>query len=143
MDCDNADMNANDEEENGLKSARTKDLMVASANGDVDQLHQIYSTWFALQKPDPASGLVRYDYLHLVAHKAASSGHWPCLNYLLRQGVSLDFIVGAGVCSKSVPVLEGMLARGWDINTPKGPYDPPYMGYYPQFPHNLMHANFT
>ncbi|KAL8970979.1 MAG: hypothetical protein Q9197_003519 [Variospora fuerteventurae] len=116
MDRDNADMIVNDEEENGLNSARTKDLMVASTNGDVDQLHQIYSTWFAMQKPDPASGMVRYDSLHLVAHKAASSGNWPCLNYLLRQGVSLDFIVGAGVCSKSVPVLE-------DPNAPAGVLD--------------------
>ncbi|KAL8917000.1 MAG: hypothetical protein Q9208_008218 [Pyrenodesmia sp. 3 TL-2023] len=104
------------------------DLRVASGRGDLDKVHELYSAWFADQKPNPNTGLVEHNHLHLAAQAAAAKGHWACLNYLLSRGVELyGHIISAGVKSKSIQVLEGMLGRGWNINRPQSYDEPPYL----------------
>ncbi|KAL8651578.1 MAG: hypothetical protein Q9210_003177 [Variospora velana] len=112
----------------GADSPWMTEFKAASASGDVNRVHELYSAWFATQKPNPKTGLVRHLYLHLAAQMAASNGHWPCLNYFLNLGVDVGLVIGSGVRSKSIQVLEGMLNRGWNINSPSGYYSPPFMG---------------
>ncbi|KAI4196903.1 MAG: hypothetical protein LQ348_002226 [Seirophora lacunosa] len=125
----------------GAKSPWVNELKAACASGDLNRVHELYSAWFAKQKPDPATGFVRHRYLHLAAAEAALNGHWPCLNYLLELGVSLGLVIGYGVDSKSIQVLEGMLDKGWNINSPSGYYFPPYLGYCLSRVRCIMRAN--
>ncbi|KAI4100463.1 MAG: hypothetical protein LQ345_007455, partial [Seirophora villosa] len=125
----------------GAKSPWVNELKAACASGDLNRVHELYSAWFAKQKPDPATGFVRHRYLHLAAAEAALNGHWPCLNYLLELGVSLGLVIGYGVDSKSIQVLEGMLDKGWNINSPSGYYFPPYLGYRLSRVRCIMRAN--
>ncbi|KAL8904484.1 MAG: hypothetical protein Q9207_003248 [Kuettlingeria erythrocarpa] len=118
------------------------DLTIAGGNGDLSRVHELYSSWFAKQKPDPDTGLVRHRYLHNAAQEAAAQGHWPCLNYMLSCGVELyAHIIAAGVRSKSVQVLEGMLARGWDINRPQSYDEPPFLAYSPAPSKQVLYAD--
>ena len=109
----------------------TRDEIVSAAgSGDVDRLHELYSTWLAKQKPYPADGVIIQPYNWPAAEAAASNGHWPCLNYLLSLGLRLNGnIIHVAVESRSLEVMEGMLTKGWKINMPQGYYDPPYMAY--------------
>jgi hypothetical protein len=54
-------------------------LEEASLIGDLDKVHNIYSTLFAKQRPDPITGSVCKDLFYFAAYRAATNDQPACL----------------------------------------------------------------
>ena len=115
-----------------------KSLEKACNTGDLDATHEIFSAWFAQQKPDAATGLIPLPYFATSAMSAAATNDHPmCLAYLLQQGVEIRIknsgpdVLSSAVCGasrlKSTRSLQVLLDNGWDINMPQSDREPPYM----------------
>lgn len=102
----------------------------ACSNGDLENLHALYSTWLARQQPDSSTGEISKDQLYLAAHKAATTNQSTSLAYLLSQGLKLNReLIKSAVLSGSTQVLQILLDHGWNINEPEAYCEPPFLGY--------------
>lgn len=89
-----------DEETYELPGLEEADLV-----DDLDKLHNVYSTWFAKQRPEPSTRMVCKDHFYFTAFRAATKDHPAGLTYLLSQGMRLDrHLIKAAVQSGSIRV---------------------------------------
>lgn len=102
----------------------------ACSNGDLENLHALYSTWLARQQPDSSTGEISKDQLYLAAHNAATKNQSASLAYLLSKGLKLNReLIKSAVLSGSAQVLQILLDHEWDINEPEAYCEPPFLGY--------------
>ena len=103
-------------------------LEEASSIGDINNLHTLYSNWFAKQRPEPSTGIVSKDDLYLTTIRAATNDQPTSLAYLLSQGMKLDCnLIKAAVESGPTRVLQVLIDHGWNINEAEAYCEPPFL----------------
>lgn len=100
-------------------------VQAASAFGDLHAVKAAVEQW---NKHSYNPELKRRFHAGLSA--AIENNHGPVVSYLLFQGVDMNGLDFAWATKKKLyPMLQLLLDRGWDINTPMGRIEPPALQY--------------
>lgn len=101
-------------------------LTTASALGQLDKVHTIFSQWLVKQRPNPTTGIIQVGEFHPALSAAVMNNHPTVVAYLLSQSVAKHSLpIRQAIAVKSAGVFEALLRNGWDINQPLGRTDPP------------------
>jgi hypothetical protein len=105
-------------------------LRQASAQGQLQDVHQILSQYLVTQAPDPATGELKLTVFCDSIPEAIAHNHPKILSYLFFMHVGEPSLyVNEAIKARSSAIFEVFLRFGWNINKPVERTMAPALGY--------------